>query len=155
VGTCHHNKPMEITNVNDSELKVGATGASVEVNGTGFEAGARVNLGSGITINQGDIKVEADGTRLTFTADVDSRVQPGYRTLTVTNLDCSTATKQVTIGPGAASASPTPANPTYTVTQPEPAKPAARPAPTSPAPATRPASTEKPASKRGRRKEEG
>ena len=153
VRTCDHPKPIEITDVKAAELKVGATAASVEVNGTGFESGARVNLGSGVTIKQDDVKVELNGTRLTFKADVNSHVQPGSRTLTITNLNCSTATKEVNIGQGAAAAvTPAPAYPINTAAPGKVAEPVAQPATTTPA--TRQAITEKKASKKGRRKEE-
>ncbi|MGB9180943.1 MAG: hypothetical protein WCB68_17050 [Pyrinomonadaceae bacterium] len=90
-----HRGPIGIRNVHSDRLAVGATDVSIEVEGTGFETGARASLGNGVTVKS--IEVKADGTRLTFKADVSQHATAGARTLTITNPDCSTVTKAVTV----------------------------------------------------------
>jgi hypothetical protein len=148
-----HREPIEIKNVKADGLEVGATAVPIEVEGVGFETGIRVSLGSGVKVKE--IKVEADGTRLTFTADVSQHTAAGARTMTITNPDCSTITKEVTVAPATvAPQPPQPVNPippgqaVVTPAAPPVAQPAAQPA--TPAPAQ--PVTERVPTRRGRRR---
>jgi hypothetical protein len=120
---CHH-QPIEIKNVKSDGLAVGAVDVPIEVEGVGFETGIRASLGSGVKVKQ--LKVEAEGTRLTFTADVSPQAVAGARTLTITNPDCSTITKEVTIAPATA-APPPPPQPAEPIKPGPEATPAAQP----------------------------
>lgn len=143
-----HRKPLAIKTVTPDTLEDRATDININVDGEGFEPGAEVSLGSDVTVKQ--VEVKAEGAQLTFTANVSANAAAGPRTLTITNPDCSTAAKEVTVGQ-AAVVQPPPTRPVDTTSPRGDVGPVAQP-PTGLTP--RRNLTERTASKKGRRREE-
>jgi serine protease AprX len=65
---------------------------NVQVSGSGFKPGARLSLGSGITVS--NIVVDQTGTSLTARLSIGAKAALGLRNVVVTNLDATSGTLQ-------------------------------------------------------------
>ena len=84
------NAKPTVASVSPSAKPVGAAHQALTVTGTGFQAGATVSLGAGITVHSA---TRVDATHLTLDVSVAANAALGARTATVTNPDAGIATK--------------------------------------------------------------
>jgi hypothetical protein len=79
-----------VTSLSPSSVAKGQTGVSVVVNGTGFVAGASVDLGGGgVTVTN---VVVNSGTKITLTVNLDQSATKSGRSVTVLNADGGSGT---------------------------------------------------------------
>lgn len=82
-----------------TEVEQGQTNVSIKVTGANFRAAGdakpAVSLGSGVKV--GTITVSSGGKELLLQVEIDPAAIPGPRTMTITNPDCSMASKPNTI----------------------------------------------------------
>lgn len=82
----------EVREVNPAEVSPGQKNVLLTVSGRYFEEGLQVELGQGIAVISDTINVGDDGNTFTVRVNVGSDAALGWRTLTVVNPDCATAT---------------------------------------------------------------
>ena len=84
------NAKPTIASVSPAARPVGAVHQALTVTGTGFQSGATVSLGAGITVHSVQF---VDAAHLTLDVSVATNAAVGARSATVTNPDAGTATK--------------------------------------------------------------
>jgi hypothetical protein len=85
---------VKVDNQETTEIEQGQQNVSITVSGSHFRSEGdvkpTVDFGSGVTVDQINV---VDGNTLTFSVDIDPNATLGPRTITVTNPDCSMASK--------------------------------------------------------------
>jgi len=79
----------QVVSLNPSQGLLGQS-IPVTVSGTGFQTGATVSFGAGVTVNSVTVN---SNTQISTNITVSSSATPGMRNVTVTNLDNQSATK--------------------------------------------------------------